>query len=77
LAFLRNPPSLTPRALASRERRLGPLGNHLGLMLGDRCQDVDGKPVRLREIDRRELDARLHDLSGTMSGTFQKKSRPG
>jgi len=29
-------------------------------MLGDGCQDMDGEPVRLREIDGRELDARLH-----------------
>jgi hypothetical protein len=48
----------SPRGLGMRI--ISQLGNHLGLMLGVGCQDMDGEPVRLREIVGRELDARLH-----------------
>jgi hypothetical protein len=46
----------------SRKRRFCSCGDHAGLVLGNGCEDVDGEPVRLREIHGRELDAALHEV---------------
>jgi hypothetical protein len=47
-----------------------PGGDHLPLMLSHGGEDVDGKPVRLREIHRDEIDPALHQVGdeGDISG---------
>jgi hypothetical protein len=62
---LRSPPSFTPRVCRG-QGRLRALGYHLGLMLGDRREDMHREPVRLREVDGRELNARLHQAGHEM-----------
>src|SRR5436190_17319306 len=41
---------------------LGAVRDRLGLVLGEGGQDVNSQPVRLREIDGLELDARFHQV---------------
>jgi hypothetical protein len=48
--------------LRGREGVLGPLRDHLPLVLGDGGKDVDREPVGLGEVDGGELDAALHQV---------------
>jgi hypothetical protein len=54
------PPSFRPRALAAASR-LGALGYHRALVLGDGSKDVQREPRGVRVIDGDELDARVHE----------------
>jgi hypothetical protein len=49
---------LDAASLGRGQGRLGALGNHFGFVLGDRRQDVDGEPVRLRKVHSDEIDRR-------------------
>ena len=49
-------------ALGLGQRRLGPLRNHLALVLGDGRQDVNGQPVGLGHVAGHEIDAALHQV---------------
>ena len=62
-----DPPEFRPSRLRRRERRLCPTRDHGGLVLCHGSQDVHGEPVRLREIDRHELDAALHGHSFSLT----------
>jgi hypothetical protein len=48
------------------QRGLGPLGNHLGLVLGDGRENVDRQSVRLRKIDGHEIDFAFHEAADEM-----------
>ena len=50
------PPSFSPRALAAASR-LGALGYHRALVLGDGSKDVQREPRGVRVIDGDELDS--------------------
>jgi hypothetical protein len=46
--------------LSSGETSLGPVADHVPLMLGHRCDDVDGQPVGLRHVAADEIHLSLH-----------------
>ena len=50
---------LRPSGLGGGERRLGPLADRLTLLLSDQSHDPDREPVRMRHVDRDELDPGL------------------
>jgi hypothetical protein len=54
------PSELHATSLCHSQGSLGPLGDHVSLVLGDCREDVDRQPVRHGHIDRNELDATLH-----------------
>ena len=48
--------------LPGGERFLGAVGYDFSLVLGDGSQDVNGEPIRLREIDGDKIYLRLHEV---------------
>jgi hypothetical protein len=44
----------------------GPLGYHLGLVLGDGREDANCQAVRLRKVDGHEIDLALHKAADEM-----------
>ena len=54
-------PETRPPRLGRRKGRLGALGNGFSLMFGHRRQNVQRQLVRMRVIDRNELDTGVHE----------------
>src|SRR5207302_543081 len=49
-------------SLGSGKGSTGPLRNHPGFVFSHRCKDMNGKAVRLREIDGLEFDPGVHEV---------------
>jgi hypothetical protein len=56
------PSKLRAPGFGCHERCLRPGTDHLAFVLGHGRQDVDGKAVRLREVDGYEVDPALHQV---------------
>jgi hypothetical protein len=53
---------LPAASLRRLQGRLDMLGNHLGFVLGNGREDMDGEPVRGRKVHRDEIDTGFHEV---------------